>query len=109
MNMENEKMMKEMHEAYDIIEKYVNLQKQMNNPSRDGMIKALSDAQKIASNEITNIEHSQGDIYLMPWDNFQNNDLYRKLSQYQMGIYNHAVNKFGKEVINRLLKEYTGK
>ena len=107
--MENEKNIKEMHEAYDIIEKYVNLQKQINNPSRDGMIKALSDAQKIASNEITNIEHIQGDIYQVPWASVPDNDLYRKLSQYQMGLLNHAINKFGEKKIKKLLEEHTGK
>ena len=98
---------KEVKEAKELIEKYFKLQAQINNPTRFGMIDALSDAQNVAHQEITTLEKSQGDIYQMPWTSFPDNDLYRKLTQYQQGIYIHAVNKLGEEVFKKLLIEHT--
>ncbi|MDE6017110.1 MAG: hypothetical protein K2H41_15700 [Acetatifactor sp.] len=98
---------KEAKEIGELIEKYFKLQAQINNPTKDGMIEALSDAQNVARQEITMVEHSQGDIYPMLWSDFSYNDLYRKLSQYQQGLYNHAVNKLGEEGFKTLLKEHT--
>ncbi len=97
---------KEEKEAAELIEKYFKLQAQIKNPTKSGMIEALSGARSVAQQEITSLEKSQGDIYQMPWTNFPDRDLYRKLPQYQQGLYNHAVKKFGEEVIKKLLKEY---
>lgn len=96
----------EAKEATELLEKYIKLQAQINNPTRFGMIDALSDAQKVAGQEISMLERSQGDIYPMPWASFENPDLYRKLTQYQQGLYNHAVNKLGGEAFKKLLTEY---
>ena len=108
--MENSDRLSETKEEKEtvelLVEKYFKLQTQINNPTRSGMIDALSDAQNVAWQEITTLEQSQGDIYPMPWTSFQNMDLYRKLSQYQQGLYNHAVNKLGEEAFKKLLKEY---
>lgn len=106
--MENSKSYdtKEVREIEDIIEQYSKLQAQINNPTKEGMIEALSDAQNVARQEITMLEHSQGDIYPTRWSDIPYNDLYRKLVQYQQGLYNHAVNKFGEEVFKKLLKEH---
>lgn len=107
--MENAERFKDVKEAKDIgelIDKYFKLQAQINNPTKDGMIEALSGAQNVARQEITMVEQSQGDIYPMRWSDFSYNDLYRKLSQYQQGLYNHAVNKLGEEVFKKLLKEH---
>ena len=97
---------KEAKEAIELLEKYFKLQAQINNPTRFGMIDALSDAQNVARQEITSLEKSQGDIYQMPWSSFPDHDLYRKLSQYQQGLYNHAINKLGEETFKKLLREY---
>ena len=98
---------KEAKEAMELVEKFFKLQAQINNPTRLGMIDALTDAQNIARQEITSLEQSQGDIYPMPWTSFQDKDLYRKLGQYQQGLYNHAVNKLGEETFKNLLAKYT--
>lgn len=97
---------KEAKEAMELVEKFFKLQAQINNPTRFGMIDALSDAQNVARQEITFLERSQGDIYQMSWTSFPDNDLYRKLSQYQQGLYNHAINKIGEEAVKKLLKDY---
>ena len=97
---------KEAKEMEELIEKYFKLQDQINNPTKNGMIEALSSAQNVARQEITMLEQSQGDIYPTRWSDFAYNDLYRKLAQYQQGLYIHAVNKLGEEAFKKLLKEH---
>lgn len=95
----------ELKEAKDIIDKFKKLQAQKDNPTREGMIKALSEAQQVAGNEIVEVEHMQGDVIPMLWSDFSDADLYRKLTQYQQGIYNHCLKKFGQEVVDKLLNQ----
>ncbi|MBR1701597.1 MAG: hypothetical protein IJ716_06525 [Lachnospiraceae bacterium] len=95
----------ELKEAKDIIEKFKKLQAQKENPTREGMIKALSEAQQVAGNEIVEVEHMQGDVIPMLWSDFPDADLYRKLTQYQQGIYNHCLKKFGQEVVDKLMDQ----
>lgn len=104
--MESSEKFNDAKEMGELIEKYLKLQEQKNNPTKDGMIEALSGAQNVARQEIIMLEQSQGDIYPMLWSDFPYNDLYRKLSQYQQGLYNHAVNKLGEEAFKKLLKEH---
>ena len=47
----------------------------------------------------------QGDTKLMPWDNFSDADLYRKLTQYQQGLRNYCVEKIGAQLFDELMKE----
>lgn len=103
--MESFERLKDTKEIKDFIESYRKLQVQISNPTREGMIEALSNAQNVAHQEITIIEKQQGDIYPMLWSNFPNDDLYRKLTQYQQGLFYHAVNKFGEEIVKKILKE----
>ena len=95
---------KEAKEIKELVEKYLKLQTQINHPTRDGMIEALSGAQKVAGQEISVLERSQGEVYLTPWENIPNNYLYCKLAQYQRGLYNHAVKMLGEEAFKELLK-----
>lgn len=106
-NFEKASTTEETKELKEFVEKYFKLQTQIINPTRDGMIDALSSAQCIAYDEISTLEISQGDIYLMPWSSFSNNDLFRKLPQYQQGLYINAVNRFGEDAFKKLLNEYT--
>lgn len=48
--------MHEYQEMKDCIDKYRQLAEQIRNPTRDGMIKALVEAQTIAYSEIKNVE-----------------------------------------------------
>ncbi|MBR3268741.1 MAG: hypothetical protein IKI58_08485 [Oscillospiraceae bacterium] len=105
MNMETNEA-KELKEIDDFIKAFLKLEAQKCNPTRDGMIQALSEAQNVASTEIISVEHQQGDVIPMLWSEFSNQDLYRKLLQYQEGLYNHAVKKYGEELIKRILSEY---
>lgn len=91
---------KDIKDAEDIIEavkKIVALQEQMNQPTRDGMVNALRDAQATAGYEIQQVEYSQGDTIPTPWICFSDHDLYRKLSQYQEGLRQHCVKKIGEK------------
>ena len=92
-------------EVKELIEKYFRLQEQIDNPTKDGMIKALSGAQSIAYDEIIALEMSQGDIERRPWSDLQDFDLYRKLPKYKQGIYNYAVKKVGEETFKYMLEE----
>ena len=76
----------------------------MKSPSREGMIKALNEARKTALIEIVSIEWAQGDNRLMPWTQFKNEDLYRKLPQYQSGVKDYIIRKIGKKAFDELLK-----
>lgn len=98
---------KEAKEVYDLISSYLKLQDQLKNPTRLGMIEALSSAQNAARKEITDLEIQQGDTYPMPWTEFQDRDLYRKLTQYQQGLYRRAVIRLGEEAFKELLNEST--
>lgn len=89
----------------DAVKKIVALQRQINNPTRDGMINALSDAQLSAGKEIQQLEYSQGDTIPTPWVCFPDQDLYRKLSQYQAGLRQHCIKKVGEKAFEKFLKE----
>ncbi len=106
---EAEKMKEAMEakEVHDLISSYLKLQDQLKNPTRFGMIEALSSAQNVARKEITDLEIQQGDTYPMPWAEFQDRDLYRKLTQYQQGLYRRAVNRLGEEAFKELLNKST--
>lgn len=95
----------DIDEIKALIVKYFRLQEQIDKPSRDGMIKALSDAQSIAYDEITALEESEGDFAPMSWDDLEDEDLYSKLMQYKQGLYEHAVSRVGEETFKYLLEE----
>ena len=92
-------------EIMDAIKKLKALQRQQQAPDRHGMISALSDAKQTAPLAITVLELMQGDTKLMPWDNFSDADLYRKLTQYQQGLKNYCVEKIGAKMFDELMKE----
>lgn len=92
-------------EIEEFLNAYFELQAQINNPTKEGMIKALLDAKNVASQEITMLEQRQGEIYPTSGENFEFWDLYRKLSQYQQGLRIHAVNKFGEETVKNAIEK----
>lgn len=96
---------KDIKELKDAVKKFVALQNQRNNPTREGMITALSDAQSTAGKEIMQVEYSQGDTIPTPWNCFSYQDLYRKLGQYQEGLRQYCIKKFGEKAFEKLVKE----
>lgn len=99
------KDVQDQKDMVDAINKIEALQCQIKNPTRDGMINALRDAQSTAGDEIFQIEQSQGDTIPTPWVCFPDMDLYRKLSQYQEGIRQYCIKKIGQNAFEKLLKE----
>ena len=97
---------KELKEIEEFIKAYRELEYQISNPTRDGMVRALSDAQKIAYNEIMELEKVHGAIRFIPWHELTNHDLICKLPKYKQGLNNHAVKKFGEETFKHLLEEH---
>lgn len=83
-------LIKDVRDAIDKIKK---LQEQIDNPTREGMKKALSDAKASALVEIIATEISQGDANFMLWDQFSDADLYRKLPQYEPNQKNWTIDK----------------
>lgn len=96
---------KDHQDIMNAVNMIVALQQQVNHPTREGMIRALSDAQSVAGDEIRQIEDFQGDTIPMPWSCFLDHDLYRKLSQYQEGLRQHCIKKVGQKALEELLKE----
>lgn len=104
-NLEGFSVGKEAEGIEKFAKAYFELRVQINNPTREGMIKALLDAKNIAPQEISMLENSQGEIYPTSSDNFELRDLYRKLTQYQQGLYIHAVKKFGEEKFKKQVED----
>ena len=98
----NLEVQKDVREA---IEKIKKLQAQRQSPERKGMIDALQDAKNKAPLEITALELSQGDTHWMPFANFSDADLYRKLLQYQQGLEAYCIEKIGKQLFDELMKK----
>ena len=96
---------KEQKEIVDAIKKIKELRRHQQYPDRNGMISALMAAKQTAPMAITALEWMQGDTKLMPWDNFSDADLYRKLTQYQQGLKNYCVEKIGAKMFEELMKE----
>ena len=94
---------KELKEIEDFTKAFMKLETQKRNPTRDGMIDALKDALKIANAEIKNVEKSRNETTPTPWENIPDSVLYAKLSEYQQGMYLHAVNKYGEELVKKRL------
>lgn len=99
------KNLDEQKDILEAIEKIKKLQVQRQAPNRNGMIDALQDAKNKAPLEITALEFSQGDTHWMPFANFSDADLYRKLSQYQQGLEAYCIEKIGKKAFDELMKK----
>ena len=99
-----EQDIKNLKDVYDIIDKYLKLQAQIDKPTNQGMIEALSDAQSDAFFEVRVTELQQGDYLLTPWDKISDDELYRKLYQYQLALKNRAISLVGEKVFEELLK-----
>ncbi len=97
---------KELKEIDDFIKAFLKLETQKRNPTRDGMIHALSESLNVAWIDIKNVEASRKETVPTPWEQIPNHILFEKLTEYQQGLYNHAVKKYGEELIKRILSEY---
>lgn len=84
-------------DVLEAVGKIKKLQAQRQAPDRNGIIDALQDAKNKAPLEITALEFSQGDTHWMPFTDFSDADLYRKLLQYQQGLECYCIEKIGKK------------
>ena len=87
----------EMNELSDAIEKIRHLDEQIRQPDRDGMIKALSEAQSIAFTEIAITQIQQGAKYKL-WKDFTDEEQYAFALQTgtMSALYNQVWRKSGK-------------
>ena len=103
-----ESLIKNSEDKKDVLEaikEIKRLQALKEMPERNSIIDALQNAKNKAPVEITALEFSQGDRYLMPFVNFTDADLYRKLSQYQQGLEGYCIKKIGKKAFDELMKK----
>ena len=104
-DVERIKKIKDDKEMLDIVEKIINLQSQIENPDRNGMISSLQDAQQIACDKIVqNMYHQSGYVYSKAWSDFSNDELYNMLPKYQQGLIDHGISKIGRGEFEKLLK-----
>jgi len=68
------------------------------------MISALQEAKNKAPVAVMTAERLQGDIYIMPPEQFTDQDLYRKLSQYEQALEAYCIEKIGKEAFDEVMK-----
>lgn len=105
MEIEDINKMKDIKEANDFLKAFMKLEAQRRNPSREGMIDALKEALNVAWTDIKNVEASRGETTPTPWEQIHDKDLYNKLAEYQQGMYQHAVKKYGEGVVKKLLEQ----
>ena len=98
------KKAKTLKDVEDIIQKINEIQKQIDHPDRNGMIEALRDAQTIALVEIRTIEISQRQPFIVPAEQFSDQELYNKLFQYRQALITHGAAIVGKEAFEEYLK-----
>ena len=99
------KQLQDIKDVREAVEKILKLRKQRQMPDRYGMISALQEARDKAPVAVLIKEWSQGDTKLMPPEQFTNEDLYRKLSQYEQALEAYCIEKIGKEAFDELIKE----
>ena len=101
----NPKHVQDRKDVREAIEKIYKLRKQKQKPDRFGMISALQEAKNKAPIAVMTAERLHGDIYIMPPEQFTDEDLYRKLSQYEQALTAYCIDKVGKEAFDELMKE----
>lgn len=99
------KKQEDKKDVLEAIKKIKRIQEQRKTPDRNGMISALQDARDKAPLEITVLEFAQGDTRWMPFTEFPDTELYRKLAQYQQGLENYCIQKIGKKAFDELMKK----
>ena len=72
---------------------------------KQSIIRELSLAQFIASDEIIEEERKDGDIYSMPWNQFSDVDLQRKLRQYETALRKKGMKDIGKRAFEELVEK----
>lgn len=105
MEIEDINKIKDKKELNDFLNAFMKLEAQKRNPSRNGMIDALKEALNVAWTDIKSVEASRGETIPTPWEQIHDKDLYNKIAEYQQGMYQHAVKKYGEEVVKKLLEQ----
>ena len=97
-------IMKEDKELIDIVNNIKKLNEQIQHPDRNGMISAISDATRNAPVEVAVAEFARGNTTYVPWDYFNDEELYNKLGMCMDSLRAHGIAKVGEKAFNELLK-----
>jgi len=104
--LKNIKELKENAELYATVKTIIDLQFQINNPTRIGMLCALQSAQQIAQEEIVNDIQSKGEtVVSRPWSDISDRELYKKLPSSQSSLIEHGRKKVGNSLFEKILNE----
>ena len=71
---------------------------------RQAMIRELSSAQALAKQEIREAEQRDGDINQIPWELFPDEDLSRKIYQYEQALCKKGIKEIGEKAFNEFLE-----
>lgn len=100
------KELRDDNELYATVKTIIDLQFQINNPSRIGMLYALQNAQQIAHEEIVNDIQSKGEAVISrPWSDLSDRELYEKLLPHQNSLIEHGRKKVGNGLFEKLINE----
>ena len=100
------KELREDNELYATVKTIIDLQFQIKQPSRIGMLNALQNAQQIAQKEIVNdIQSKGGTVISRPWSDYSDHELYEKLLPYQSSLMEHGRKIVGNGLFEKLIND----
>lgn len=95
----------DIKDILDAIKTINEIDKQIQNPDRQGMIDVLKEAKKKALFEITLIESPLPKSSFKPFEECDPVALYNNLPLYKKGLVDYCINKFGEEMYNKYYNE----
>ena len=100
---------KDVKDVIDITKDIKDLTAQKKNPTREGMVKVMKSVRQHLLLETEVYESSLCAINRsskVNIDNIDNNILYGKLDDYKTICFGYLLNKYGKEQLDEIIKEY---
>lgn len=94
----------DIKDILDAIKTIDDIDKQIQNPDRQGMIDVLKEAKKKALFEITLLEAPLPKSDFKPFEECDPVALYNNLPLYKKGLENYCINKIGEELFNEYRK-----
>lgn len=90
----------------DALKKIVELQRHFRSTDKKAIKKALLEAKKIASKEITALEWRNKETVQVDLEKLPLPQLHRKIHQYQNGLKEHCLLKLSQKELEEYLKKY---
>jgi len=103
---------KDVKDISDIAKDIKDLTEQMKNPTREGMEKAIRSVRQhlLLETEVYEdalcVANKSSKVNIENIDNIDNNILYGKLDDYKTICFSYLLDKYGKEQLDEIIKEY---